>query len=393
MADRSDEPVSEQSFSWREPAGAFIGIVAALAALAGLAMIWGPLADHILAVAALVFLAVPFFILRRRDADFSRFGIDLQEIPLRHIGIGLAVTVGIFPLYAVGHHLWETGVEQRQSSFDVDNYRQWSVDLETPPIADGDGESIKLRTVANRLYLEWRQPGDSTSHLVVDADRPFFFADTAAVIAGHYPEDDGLDEQHIAAATGVDTSPAPHWYVTPSAPATRGHLVWSSPADPTSPTPQRLVFDVEPTPDDGPRFFVGTRAQESDAPIEIERTHWWIVIWALTHLILVALPEEYFYRGYLQTRIADLLGHDIEEPDELPRFLGFSSANWITSGLFAVGHLLIPIGGVWSPARAAVFFPSLLFGWLRERTGSIIAPTVFHAGANMMVLLVVVHYY
>ncbi len=33
-------------------------------------------------------------------------------------------------------------------------------------------------------------------------------------------------------------------------------------------------------------------------------------------------------------------------------------------------------------ARLAVFFPSLLFGWLRSRTGGIGASTVFHALCN-----------
>ena len=41
----------------------------------------------------------------------------------------------------------------------------------------------------------------------------------------------------------------------------------------------------------------------------------------------------------------------------------------------------------------SVFFPSLLFGWLRERTGTIVTPMVYHAGCNLMVLFVGTHYY
>ena len=41
----------------------------------------------------------------------------------------------------------------------------------------------------------------------------------------------------------------------------------------------------------------------------------------------------------------------------------------------------------------AVFFPSLVFGWLRERTGTIVAPTLYHAACNIMVLLTAPHFF
>ena len=37
------------------------------------------------------------------------------------------------------------------------------------------------------------------------------------------------------------------------------------------------------------------------------------------------------------------------------------------------------------PARLAVFFPSLLFGWLRARTGGIGTSVIFHAMCNLFV--------
>ena len=47
--------------------------------------------------------------------------------------------------------------------------------------------------------------------------------------------------------------------------------------------------------------------------------------------------------------------------------------------VFAVGHFLT----IRIPARLAVFFPALLFGWLRARTGGIGAGVVFHALCNV----------
>ena len=87
----------------------------------------------------------------------------------------------------------------------------------------------------------------------------------------------------------------------------------------------------------------------------------------LGQLLLVALPEEAFYRGYLQTRLDDALGKKM-----IPAVL-------VTSIIFALGHYVtIP-----APTRLAVFFPSLAFGFLRARTRGIGAPLAFHAFCNI----------
>lgn len=122
----------------------------------------------------------------------------------------------------------------------------------------------------------------------------------------------------------------------------------------------------------------------------------------LTQLVFIALPEEFFYRGYIQTRLAeafrasrrgcDEVGDEGEE-GEPRRILGISASNALASVLFAVGHVLIPVGGAILVTRAAVFFPSLVFGWLRERTDTIAASVVYHAGANLMVLMAAPHFF
>lgn len=97
--------------------------------------------------------------------------------------------------------------------------------------------------------------------------------------------------------------------------------------------------------------------------------------WAIDQLFVVALPEEFFYRGYLQTRLRDAWPHG-------RRFLGvrLGPAFWLTAVLFALGHLAI--FEVW---RLAVFFPALLFAWMRERSGSVVGAALFHAAANLLV--------
>jgi len=92
-------------------------------------------------------------------------------------------------------------------------------------------------------------------------------------------------------------------------------------------------------------------------------------------LVVIALPEEAFFRGYLQTSLDRvwtprwrILGADLG-----PGWL-------VASAIFALGHLLTTIH---NPARLAVFFPALLFGWLRQRTGSVGASVLFHASCNI----------
>jgi hypothetical protein len=91
-------------------------------------------------------------------------------------------------------------------------------------------------------------------------------------------------------------------------------------------------------------------------------------------LLMVALPEEAFYRGFVQGRFEDawpsrrrLLGAPVG-----PSIL-------VTSAVFALGH----VATIRDPGRLAVFFPSLLFGWLRARTGGVGASIGFHALCNL----------
>ncbi|MCA9547492.1 MAG: CPBP family intramembrane metalloprotease, partial [Myxococcales bacterium] len=37
-------------------------------------------------------------------------------------------------------------------------------------------------------------------------------------------------------------------------------------------------------------------------------------------------------------------------------------------------------------------FPSLLFGWLRRRSGGVLAPAIYHAACNLLVDLAVLFY-
>jgi uncharacterized protein len=94
-------------------------------------------------------------------------------------------------------------------------------------------------------------------------------------------------------------------------------------------------------------------------------------------LFFVAIPEEFFYRGYMQTRL-----NEVFERRFLLFGIPFSHSLWITSLLFAFGHSLVVLRW-W---HFATFFPGLLFGLLRERTGGVMAGAFFHAACNILVV-------
>lgn len=95
---------------------------------------------------------------------------------------------------------------------------------------------------------------------------------------------------------------------------------------------------------------------------------------AISQLVVVALPEELFFRGYLMARI--------EERWPSRRALwgaAVGPALLASSAFFALGHFLVDFDF----QRLAVFFPALVFGWMRARSGSLVPGIVFHASCNL----------
>ena len=78
----------------------------------------------------------------------------------------------------------------------------------------------------------------------------------------------------------------------------------------------------------------------------------------LRQALLVALPEEVFFRGYLYDAFEEN-GWEPIVPSSL---------------LFATGHLVTHA----SAYRALTFFPGLLFGYARKKSGNIYVPVLLH---------------
>jgi len=96
---------------------------------------------------------------------------------------------------------------------------------------------------------------------------------------------------------------------------------------------------------------------------------------AATHFFGVALPEETFYRGYLQPRLEALW-----PPKTLIFGALLGKAALISAALFALGHFL----GEWNPLRLGPFFPALVFAWQRNKTGNIWGAIAYHGLCNIL---------
>jgi uncharacterized protein len=103
---------------------------------------------------------------------------------------------------------------------------------------------------------------------------------------------------------------------------------------------------------------------------------WALAKFCAVQVVVVALPEELFFRGCL----LELLERRFPPKR---RWLGggIGLALVLSSLAFAVIHL--PKDG--DPRALATFFPGMVFGWMRSATRSILGPVVAHASSNILI--------
>ena len=97
---------------------------------------------------------------------------------------------------------------------------------------------------------------------------------------------------------------------------------------------------------------------------------------ALAQVVVVAFPEELFFRGYVMGRLEDALPPT--------RRLWGAPVGWalvLQAVLFGLGHVLVTL----DPLMFTRAVPGLLFGWLFARTRSVLAGTIFHAACNLII--------
>ena len=114
------------------------------------------------------------------------------------------------------------------------------------------------------------------------------------------------------------------------------------------------------------RWYLGPYAR--DRPLHLRLPFDWSFAGQVAGNAAVAFSEEFFYRGYMTLRFEERRGPVV--------------AALAVAALFALGHLLTP-----APWRLAVFFPALLFAWLRNRTRTVVGAAIAHFLCNVWLLV------
>jgi membrane protease YdiL (CAAX protease family) len=95
----------------------------------------------------------------------------------------------------------------------------------------------------------------------------------------------------------------------------------------------------------------------------------------LSQVFAIALPEEIFFRGFLQTYFVRAW------PSPYRLFgLPIGKATLAVNVLFALAHFV----GEYAPSRLLPFLPGLLFSALTLRSGSIFSAVIYHSLCNIV---------
>jgi len=326
-----------------------------LALLAGgiLATAGGLAADLSSTLTAAFFLLAPVSLLRFRGIDPPVFlGLHAHRLG-RSLLACLSVAAVVFPLYVLAFQGWATFVEDRPMRLPEHPFEDHASDVRGRPDLAGIPDCVLAWTQQDVLYV-LNASGREVQARVEGCVGP---------VSGLARRDGRLFLRE--SAPPVAEGSAASGSIAPDA-------GWRCPIGPS--------FHVRLEGDHAP-WRTGEHLSTPDGDtVASRRTPWWLLELLLVHLLVVALPEETFYRGYVQARLAPLFRRRI-------RVLGadLGAPVVVASALFALSHLVaIP-----APFRLAVFFPGLLFGWLRERTGSLVAPVVLHALSNVLLAVLV----
>jgi len=110
---------------------------------------------------------------------------------------------------------------------------------------------------------------------------------------------------------------------------------------------------------------------------------------AVSILLFTALPEEWFFRSYYMMRLEQHYRLSISTSNKrlmknnIGRgYMPCLTANFITSVFFALLH--VPIQGWFG---LAVFFPSLLYGWVYQKTRDLILVILLHSFSNLVFII------
>ncbi len=367
----------ERSRRWREVIMIYLIMTIGTVVVDQLASIWSALASVSVLIIALGFIFLPTEWLIARGESPRKFGIGgksnrlatddietAQRRAWRSTKQALWISLLIFPLFIAGTHLWRTW-EGREATLEQRAFARWEESargFSHRPLSPGE---VNLGASADRVRLRWKlEPGEEqiTHRLRTKGAKLKLISKSQRV---------RLSRPSTPQGPWLITAPSSGFITLKTEAST---LILSSENERAALSSGRYSIGEYGTAANE-NIEVNT-AGEKNTEVRVERHFEWLWSIFLMQLFLVGLPEEIFYRGYLQTRLDSLVGQD--------RTVFGALFNWkstiLCSVLFALAHLAT----IHNPARLAVFFPSLLFGWMRRAYHDTLSPAIFHALCNVL---------
>lgn len=300
----------------------------------------------------LVFVAGTFLLLPDLLWPAGRTDPDQAERPwrekVRGIAFGALVGLVLFVGFVPGFHLWNTRYADRAFAPSVPAFHAPANELNLHPATTSQAD-LTVERDGRDLLLHWQPVQSATLALNTDG--------VLALVSGS-PRPASATGRALSLEAGPDRPVALRVRVE-GASEVRGSV--SVPTD----------------------IWLGSDLQPKTTAFAIPYSLRWIPWMLLMQIVLVAIPEETFFRGYLLRRLA------LRWPEAASTgFFHISRANLVASAVFALAHFVIGF----HPGRLAVFFPSLLFGRLAERTGGLSAAVTVHVLSNLMMQLLSTQY-
>lgn len=98
-----------------------------------------------------------------------------------------------------------------------------------------------------------------------------------------------------------------------------------------------------------------------------------VLVGIVQKLIFVGFLEEFFFRGYVQSRLNDAFNRPYRVAG-----VGFGLGLFVSAAVFGLAHPLTSLEGIPWPWALWTAAGGLVFGFLREKTGSALAPAIAH---------------
>jgi len=351
-------PGSEKPYTSAEIRRGLLALFVGTAALGLLALALPVLQGLQQGLLALLLFLIPSWALKGSGKTIDDMGVSLGPWPRTLVVSGVCMVL-VYPLFAWGFHAFHTHISGAKAHWSLERLERFDEALLDAP----QGPCAADRAVAQAWIAGeglWII-APSSQELVIDLGSTPSTVRRARCREG---------TPHAGPARSRDGGQV---RVPP------GAGMWLS-LKTTSAFTLRVLSEGEDLPRD--KLLTGARSESvsDDGELTGSRDWTWIIAYLIVHLGIVALPEEWFFRGYLQTRLDERWGTPWS-------FLG-AELGWgfIASALlFALLHPILLPGF----HRLLVFFPALLFGYLRARTGNIGSAVMIHATSNLLLAILV----